>query len=342
MKLGTSFEDPFRVVWEWWVPMDFRLEHINTNGALLVVNPSGAQTNLEFTCQAVVLPTNIPDETIYWSCTNTGMSFVGGVTNGRTVQLVGSQPGDWEATVTVRDSTLSPAKLRGTILEKKTVMVYLHIVCEENGTGAAMEVSEFEELLNGANIIHKQSGIEFLLASNVIYIRDRDLLTIPSDDNELALSILQSSDSHTGGLEVYCVRSLAGARRGVNVNDANSAAGLTIEYDVSAKILAHEFGHACGLKDIFTARKIGDNTIILEDIPVMRAFMTQDWCHEAPDGGYGPLHLPGLVRRLLMNSLDDHDGVDIPLGSVWGIWKDGHKADVPVGVRDMSRQPHHW
>ncbi len=43
-------EYPFRVEWTWWVPMDFRIEHINTNGALLVVNPSGARTNHAFTC----------------------------------------------------------------------------------------------------------------------------------------------------------------------------------------------------------------------------------------------------------------------------------------------------
>ncbi len=256
--------------------------------------------------------------------------------------MAGTQPGDWEASVTVKDSILAPAKLRGAILEKKTVMVYLHIVCEDDGTGAAMEVSEFDGLLYGANQIHEQSGIEFLRAAPVIYIEDSSLLDIPTNDNFHTLGRMQAYDWNTGGIEVYCVRSLEGRRRAVNVNDTNVQAGLTIEYNISAKILAHEFGHVCGLKDIYTSRIVDGATNALSDIPVQQAFNIYDWCAEAPAGGYGSLHHPDLVQRLLMNSNDDQTGVDIPRGHVWGVWKDGHKADVPVGLQDMSRQPSHW
>ena len=334
---------PFRVVWEWLVPMDFRLEHVYTYGAPLVVNPSGSCTNRPFLCEAGVLPANIPDESICWSCTNAGTSFSGGVTNGRMVELTGTTPGDWEATVTVQDSTLPPSKLRGKILEKKTVMVYLHIVRKDDGTSPAFTVAHFNDLLDGANEIHQQSGMEFVLAANVVYTNKTEWLEISTTDDWAEYHDLQSIDYHTGGIEVYCINSFEGGQQnGLSCNASNRAAGITISQVSTARTLAHELGHACGLLDVYVNQKDGDRIVSIPDEPVTQEWLPGDWCAEAPNGGYGQLTQHPLLRRVLMYGVENENAVDIPNGSVYGYDRNVQTGLVAVGITNMTREPHHW
>jgi hypothetical protein len=335
---------PFQVVWEWLVPMDFCLEHVYTYGAPLVVNPSGSCTNRPFLCDAGVLPANIPDESICWSCTNAGMSFVGGVTNGRMVELTGTTPGDWEATVTVLDSTQPPAKLRGKVLEKKTVKVYLHIVRENDGTGAATTVGAFQTLLDGANEIHQQSGIEFVLATNVLYTNRTEWLVISTNNNFEEYGQLQSWSSNTCGLEVYCINKFDGIPAvGMTLNVSNAMAGITIATNATARTLAHEFGHACGLSDIYVRKVIGEQTIELSTNLVQQSWAPQDWCAEAQNGGYPQLQQRQLVHRLLMYGIEEETAaVDIPAGPIHGLNRLGVETNCGVGLSTMTREPHSW
>ena len=348
-RIGNSLEDPFRVEWTWICPLDFRLEHINTDGNPLLVNPAGPTTNKAFTCQATVLPDAFPDSNIFWSCTNAGMSFVGGVTNGRSVQLTATQLGDWEATVSVHvnpTNTLT-GTLHGTVLEKKTVPVYLHIVREDDGTGEAMSLSSFQTLLDGANQIWEQASIEFQLDTTcIVYTNKSDWLDISSNNFWQEYIELQSIDSHTGGLEIYCVRSLDDDVVGLTYMGQNVAAGLTIACTATAGTLAHELGHACGLLDIYTSWPADTPTVFFPanaTNAVEQTFEPNDWCASMPNGGYGFLTQSNLVHRLLMFGFDEVDAVDIPAGMVQGLDKNGTITNLPVGLSNLgNRQPQHW
>ncbi|MBQ7253034.1 MAG: hypothetical protein IJS32_10610, partial [Kiritimatiellae bacterium] len=338
----------FKVEWTWAVPMEFRLEHITTNGAPLVVNPSGTRTNREITCVATVLPTNIPDSDIHWEVSGAGMDFVGGTNWGREVHLAATRPGDWVAIVTVSNSTLRPARLCGTVLEKKTVPVFLHIVRDDNGNNPAMTVTHFDELLAGANRIWEQAAIEFHRVGNVMYTNRTDWQVIPTNDNNAVYGALQSWDSHTGGVEVYCVQRFNGTVRGRNWNIQNSCAGLTIGTNATARTLAHELGHACGLKDIYTNRVSNG---VSNSIPLSwragKSWVPRDWCMEAPFGGYGELMQRDMPPRLLMYGLDGPGAAerraDIPAGRVYGVNASAKRELIHVGLSGMgTREPKHW
>jgi len=344
VRIGLTNSEPFVAEWTWWVPMDFRLEHINTNGTPLVVNPSGTRTNREFTCQATVLPTNIPDSSICWSCTNNGMSFVGGVTNGRSVQMVGTELGDWEASVTVLDSTIPQTKLHGTVLEKKTVTVYLHIVRDDNGENAATTVEHFNSLLLGANQIWEQAAIEFQLSSNVVYIDDSEFLVLSSDNDWEEQDLLQAWSSNTGGIEVYCVQQFQGESiNGQSYITSNAYAGLSISTNATARTLAHEIGHACGLNDIYDEGELNGVPCSLDVVNISDSYFMQDWCEELPRGGYGNMSLGSMLRRLLMFGEGLVSAVDVPAGGVWGFRANESNAFVNVGLQNMTtREPAHW
>ena len=277
------------------------------------------------------------------------MSFVGGVTNGRSVQLTATQLGDWEATVTVQvnPTNMLAGTLHGTVLEKKTVPVYLHIVRDDNGDNAAMSVAGFQTLLDGANQIWEQAAIEFQLDTTCIaYTNKTDWLDISSNNDWAEYDELQSIDSHTGGIEIYCVRSLDNDVVGLTYMVQSAAAGLTIANTATAGTLAHELGHACGLDDIYTSRRIQNQMVFFPanaTNPVEQNWEPDDWCTEIPQGGYGTLTQSNLIHRLLMLGVDETDAVDIPSGTVRGLDSDGHANNISVGISGLgSRQPMHW
>lgn len=343
VRIGWTNTEPFVAEWTWWIPMSFRLEHVNTNGAPLVVNPSGTATNREFTCQVTVLPTNIPDSSVCWSCTDAGMSFVGGVTNGRSVQMKATEIVDvWATTVEVLDSTLPPVVLSGTVLEKKTVMVYLHIVRDDNGNNAALSAEQFQSWLNEANQIWTQAAVEFQMASNVVYIDRTDWLAISSSNGWSEYKDLQSFSTNTGGLEVYCVNQIDGCS-GLSYNDNAPEDGTTLGNNATGLTLAHELGHAFGLDDIYLFWPHDNPTVEIPLAPVESDDALADWCYELEDGGYGGMLKTALLLRLLMLGDTWPNAADIPIGQIRGINDTGHFDLVPVGLLDMGdRQPHHW
>ncbi|MBQ7252512.1 MAG: hypothetical protein IJS32_07920, partial [Kiritimatiellae bacterium] len=345
-KLGYSHEEPFRVEWTWAVPMEFRLEHITTNGAPLVVNPSGTRPNREITCVATVLPANIPDSDIHWEVSGAGMTFAGGTNWGREVHNAGTSNGTWTATVTVSNSTLSPARLQGRVLEKKDVNVYLHIVCDNYWQNPAMTVEHFDELLAVANRIWEQAAIEFHRVGNVMYTNRTDWQVISTTDNWEQHNALQSWSRNTGGIEVYCINQFANSERlGLSCTNEDETAGLTIVGNALPRTLAHELGHACGLHDIYTNVDINISFNLYNEV-VLKVCASDDWCEEAPNGGYGDLTLHPMICRLLMFGRDGTNrvaAVDIPAGRVYGLMQNGLNTSVAVGLNDMgTRNPKHW
>ena len=112
---------------------------------------------------------------------------------------------------------------------------------------------------------------------------------------------------------------------------------------VDKNIVGHEFGHAMGLEDIYYSvannptnypsgitNKV-DSTLCEMDWPGSADYLSDD-SHSV------------LIMKLLMHGGGDGDGMDIPLGKVFGIKRTDVKnvyttGWVRVGLEDMNRTP---
>ena len=107
----------------------------------------------------------------------------------------------------------------------------------------------------------------------------------------------------------------------------------------SARTLAHEIGHQCGLSDIYTS-VLGMPPLTM---PLSKSHLSPaDW-----NNGPGPqeyylrgLPLATVIRRCLMFGYTS-GGHDIPAGPVKGYSKEGVFGFVPVGAQGMERRPAH-
>ena len=206
------------------------------------------------------------------------------------------------------------------------------------------------------NDIYRQVGVSFYLDSvTVTNIPGAYSLLYDSTTNDVwNFDRLVDIGHGTGGIECYFVNDLVCADGSPGPVGANSSGGIVLTARASAHTLAHEIGHAFGLKDIYAA-----NTGIGERVPpgeeksvglqrMCFACSTSDWnggCGGSGEGGcrYYPsdTRLYAVLYRLLMygqEMSDEPRSCDITHGNVRGVWYDtiGNSKiwdddDAPVG-----------
>jgi hypothetical protein len=107
----------------------------------------------------------------------------------------------------------------------------------------------------------------------------------------------------------------------------------------SARTLAHEIGHQCGLSDIYTS-VLGMPPLTM---PLSPDHLTPaDWNNGPGPQEYYPRGLPlsTVIERCLMFGYTS-GGYDLPMGRVKGYNVSGIFRPVSVGVRGMNRTPAH-
>jgi hypothetical protein len=117
----------------------------------------------------------------------------------------------------------------------------------------------------------------------------------------------------------------------------------------NARTVAHEIGHAAGLKDIYVEGESMNadgsiTSVYLANDPVKKVWEPRDW-NSGPEPEYynESLTQPGLVQRLLMYGEGSDTKADIPSGQVHGLYKPSYAAGlVKVGLQDMTRTPTSW
>jgi len=120
--------------------------------------------------------------------------------------------------------------------------------------------------------------------------------------------------------------------------------GLTISSNATARVLAHELGHACGLNDVYSRFPVRHPTIFLPNAFLQEAWLQEDWCSDLPNGGYAAAcSQPLLVQCLLMLGVDLSQAQDLPAGEIYGLDASGVARGVSVGLSGLgARQPMHW
>ena len=168
--------------------------------------------------------------------------------------------------------------------------------------------------------------------------------------------------SNTGGLELYFVNEIIdkSSEKGMVTVGLHCSRGIAIAAAADGVVLAHEVGHALGMRDVYP--ETPDAGLGL--LEVRRELIPNDWNNgcfgpvgrtpssEASSRYYkSPLLQSQLIRRLLMNGMGGSGGglsagIDIPYGSVYGFDSSDVLSDVDTGAfsdsgNDNTRVPCH-
>jgi hypothetical protein len=318
-----------------------RLEPITTEtapGGTAIVNPAVVASNGLARYSIDVKPDTIPDSVIEWSVAGGAgrLEFYNGNNKGRSVVVRGKEAGDFKLEVSIHDGTFLPKPyIYGTVKERTVIPLHIFMLYDANNN-PAVPMSRVEEWVAEANRIYRQAAMSFFIAS-VTEIRGKpDWFNVPFYSDFVKMC---SYTNNTGGLEVYCVDTLPIAMglhsRGQWLGDPKG--GLAVAAHATLQVLAHEIGHACGLRDIPLDR-LG-NTLISEHLGGEK-----NWSGGTGTGYYfSGLKHADLIKRLLMFELANGIQADIPLGDVWAypaLQAQG-LSPLSVGVNSMNRNPRH-
>ena len=159
-----------------------------------------------------------------------------------------------------------------------------------------------------------------------------------------ALTLRCSVNTHTntGGLELYFVNQIVktASNDEKTTIGCHDVGGMVISAEGTAVTIAHEVGHAFGMRDIYIDR----NGVEIDHAErIRRSVLPGDWsggCDGEGDGGTryykSGRRLCDIIRAMLMDGCKDDasQGRDITFGSVSGIDLSDVRHDVMTGFFD--------
>ena len=341
VRLGSD-EWPFRVEWEWRVPIDIRMEPIWNSMPPPLDNPAGIVLGSNAWFHVDILPEGIvPEEKIVWTSLSNKLEFV--TTNcGSRVQVRGDALGEDALCVEVEgaegDFGLPPFHVK--VMPLTVVTAKVGIVKNPNGM-LAVSAEHATNIFANANKILLQAGFQVELNGSVQEIgpsnsQDYWNLVYPS----ASFDLLCSSLSQTGGLEIYFVHDIEA--EGKPARGLCSPNGIVIASNGDGRTLAHEIFHACGTRDIYTE---WPNVFSLVTGFPDSYRLPYDYGRYLSESGY-ELSQTLIIFKLLMYGFHDQTKGDIPTRNVYGayyekvagtpIWNFGL---VPVGLAGMTLVP---
>jgi len=217
----------------------------------------------------------------------------------------------------------------------------VYIVCDDDGGNPAVTKEHAIAVFTEANRYLRQVAATLdITADSIQYTNRTAWKVVNTTTNNFPLRIrnmgrVPKGDSH---LRIFFVDSINNSNRiGFNCDYF-----MVIAKNATGVVLAHEFCHAGGLRDIYAQR---DGVSIADAGVVKEEYMPKDWSGYYPSG---LLHT-NLITRLLMYGYLHPDMGDIPGGRVYGVYRprvNGRllppvKDMVPVGLQDLNRQPKH-
>ena len=262
-----------------------------------------------------LLPAAYPDEAIRWSASGQGaVSFAGDVSTGRAVDVVGVSTGDVSLAVSLLGYQGPAPCVETRVVEPVTVPVRAWIVHGTNGP--AVPPSEVPSRLAEANRIFRQVGMEFRLVSlsNVV---NQAWMHVHHREGSWSLHHTICNSVHVSdGVKVFFVGDIDDA------DGITSDNGIVVRAESDGAVLAHELGHACGLRDIYVENP--ETTHLRVTGYVSRDRLPRDWSSDSIDGFYPPeLPQAEVVDRLLMNGVSCPLHVDLTFGDVDGLCLEG-------------------
>ena len=203
---------------------------------------------------------------------------------------------------------------------------------------------DISHILDRVNEIYRQAAINFTSKAvdpekkgridNLLKMEEYRIIQTDSSFHKLV-----AIDSGTQSLEVYFVEQYAGGhtRRGIAVGVLVGGAGSSRRTNNSlARMVAHEIGHACGLKDIY----IRDSSGSIKVDSLNSTYLPED-CSSGMSYYDNSFNYHHLLNRLLMYGTTGANttGFDISTGTIFGVGKNSagnyDTIQVEVGLRNM-------
>ena len=317
------------------------------------LNPCGVAVNDDAYFKIGLSPASFPDSDIVWTNYDGHLEFVDG-NRGREVHVRGRSVGEAELEVIIGGRTRFAPTFSLRVVTPQSHKITAWIVSDAENNGAR-RVEDVQNMIAPLNDIYRQVGVSFYLDSvTVTNIPDAFNLLYDSTTNDVwNYGRLVDVGHGTGGIECYFVNDVFRQDGKLGPLAFNCDCGLVLTAGASANTLAHEIGHAFGLKDIYASNREKDVTILPADElqvygeMIHYASCSDDWnggCNGHGDGGarYFPsgTMLKNVLLRLVMYGFDQEgsDQRDITIGGVRGIWytesngvRHWNLSDAPVG-----------
>ena len=271
-----------------------------------------------------------PASEIKWSIVEGVADFVDGNDMGERVRVVSNTPGQ---RVTLRaqidDCPSRPPEISAYVVDPLNVKLTVWIVGNNDGSYYATDAATVSNTVANVNKIYEQIGVSFYLDS-ICYTNKNVWLDIRKGRKgtcDLAKRRELVNISHdTDGLELYFVNFVA---RGVVAN--HDGYGIVATGQATARVIAHEIGHAFRCADVYHAKK-HDAGVHIPDSIVCENHEPMDWsngtgCRYYPVG----VDQESIIKRLLMCGNAYPGSVDISAGSVYGFTEYDDDGQVDVG-----------
>jgi hypothetical protein len=153
--------------------------------------------------------------------------------------------------------------------------------------------------------------------------------------------------SNTGGVECYFIDSfMSENNRPADINGLKSSKGIAIAKTGSYITLAHEIGHACDTRDIYTEYGRDGLNLRTEKISYDKCY--DDWNGGCCGSSYGGTRyyssgqqMEPIVMKLLMYGYASGDKRDMTLGNVFGVNYNSQenkyeKSITNIGFKDAA------
>jgi len=271
------------------------------------------------------------------------LNFVDGNT-GSTVTVAGTSVGVAKLTAHIKGLSEPPPEFNVKVTDLPYTDVWAFIV--SNNVTAAWTPTAVSNLVNQANPEVSQFGIQ-LRVVGIIYTNNPSWYDITN--TTWAHTNMGAVANPGNGLKVFFVNEINNGRT-LGFNGSNCMAIATGTNIIKlGTTLAHETGHACGWRDIYSSRGNNTNVIIIDIFDagiVKKEYMdTKDW-----GAGYyqNDLLHTNFITRLLMYGISHGNKGHVPHGDVYGIYRPRGsnqfiKGKVPIGLDNpnFTRQPKH-
>ena len=318
-------------------------------------NPCGIAVGKTAMFKVDVLPEDYPDSKIVWTADNCegAVRFVGSnVNTGRVVIVEGLSTGDVQLEIHFGDAVSYMPKFEFKVLEPRTVKLRAWVIGRDSAW--CRSGNDVRSMVATASDIFAQIGVSLQLVEPIVFTNIPAAYNVALDEpnvNQWSMGQLTSLTNGTDGLECYFVNDIMAS---IPLHGANHEGGMVLASTADGITLAHEIGHAFGLRDIYVSNDIyTNNTVSLkvlgtEEMPCAEK-MPWDWNCGCIGRGVGGVRFYGkgttmqdVIGRMLMNGVrpDNTAPCDITFGNVYGVWYNGSYKEeddwtvgyVPVGI----------